>query len=64
MNCPKDGYELEFTSGNFWSGVSAPDGTKEMLYEEGFQCPRCGTIWDESDLSKEDEDVSASSVPE
>ena len=54
MNCPKDGHLLEFISGTFGSGVFAPDGVQEMLYEEGWRCPKCGTIYDESDLSNED----------
>lgn len=55
LNCPKDGYSLEFISGTFGSGVFAPDGVEETLYEEGFECPHCGTIYDESDVSETEE---------
>lgn len=54
MNCPKDGHRLEFISGTFGSGVFAPDGAQEMLYEEGWQYPKCETIYDESDVMEEE----------
>lgn len=50
--CPKDGCELEFISGDFETGVSHPDGTKERHYDEGFYCARCGTAYDESELDE------------
>lgn len=51
MNCPecKSGL-LEFHSGSFGSGVSHPDGTEETLWEEFFECDRCGRKFGESDL--------------
>jgi hypothetical protein len=35
---------MRFISGDFLTGVVAPDGTQETLYEEGYQCDRCGHI--------------------
>lgn len=52
MNCPEDGFPLEFISGNYRTGVVAPDGVQEMLYGEGWQCPRCHTVYDESELEE------------
>jgi hypothetical protein len=51
MNCPRDGHTLEFISGTFGTGVFAPDGGQETQYQEGWQCPKCETIYDESDVS-------------
>lgn len=50
-HCPecKDGL-LGFISGSFGSGVFAPDGVQETLYEEWFECDRCGRKFDLSDL--------------
>jgi hypothetical protein len=55
VNCPKDGHTLEFISGTFGTGVFAPDGGQEMVYQEGWQCPKCETIYDESDVSGNEE---------
>jgi hypothetical protein len=60
MNCPKDGHTLEFISGTFGTGVFAPDGGQETLYQEGWQCPKCETIYDESDVSETDFEGAAS----
>lgn len=48
-HCPKcnDGL-LEFVSGSFSTGVVAPDGPAEQLYEEGYRCDRCGFVVDEN----------------
>jgi hypothetical protein len=54
MNCPKDGFTLEFISGDYPTGVSS-DGYHEMRYEEGRQCPKCETVYDESDVSELEE---------
>ena len=54
MNCPKDGHLLEWFSGDYPTGVVAPDGYAEQRNEEGFYCPHCGRIYDESDVSEED----------
>jgi uncharacterized protein with PIN domain len=45
----KDGL-LEFISGSFASGVFAPDGAQETLYEEWYECDRCGRKFDATDL--------------
>ena len=55
MNCPRDGHALEFISGDFGTGVFAPDGGQEIVYGEGWQCPKCGTVYDESDVSENEE---------
>jgi hypothetical protein len=55
MNCPRDGHTLEFISGTFGTGVFAPDGGQEMVYQEGFWCPKCEKIYDESDVSENEE---------
>ena len=33
--------ELEQFAGRFGTGVFAPDGYEESVWEEGFYCPRC-----------------------
>jgi len=55
MNCPRDGYALEFVSGDYPTGVTAPDGYQESRYEEGFYCAHCGRVFDESDVSELEE---------
>lgn len=35
---------MKFISGDFPTGVVAPDGAQETLYEEGYQCDRCGHV--------------------
>lgn len=54
MNCPecKEGL-LEFISGTFGSGVFAPDGAQEMLYEEWFECDQCGRKFDADEAEGE-----------
>jgi hypothetical protein len=52
MNCPKDGHTLEFISGDFPTGVIAPDGGKETAHEEGYYCPHCHLVFEESDVSE------------
>lgn len=54
MNCSKDGCPLEFISGDFETGVTTPDGEKERHYNEGYYCARCGTAYDEAELSEPD----------
>jgi hypothetical protein len=55
MNCPKDGFTLEFISGDYGTGVFHPDGTQETRYDEGWICPKCDTVYDESDVSESEE---------
>lgn len=52
MNCPQDGTTLEFIFGDFGTGVFHPDGTQKTDYDEGFQCPQCRTVYDESELNE------------
>ena len=52
--CPRCGKEALYpVSGTFETGVVAPDGYRETVYEEGYQCERCGLIVDEDDLPDE-----------
>ena len=54
--CPEcNGDELEFISGDFGTGVFAPDGYEERLHEEGYRCVTCDRIFDLSDLEDESE---------
>ena len=53
MKCPKCDSDLEFVSGDYPTGVVAPDGGREMVYQEGFQCWHCGLIVDADDLESE-----------
>ena len=50
MNCPKCNGELESVSGDFNTGVVAPDGYRKSRYEEGFYCPRCRQYFDADDI--------------
>jgi hypothetical protein len=49
-HCPKcnDGL-VRFVSGDFETGVIAPDGGRERRYEEGYQWDKCGFVEDEDD---------------
>lgn len=38
MNCPTHNTELEFMSGTYGTGVRAPDGTEETVYDEWYYC--------------------------
>ena len=55
MNCPECKTELDFISGDFGTGVFAPDGVEEVRYEEGYYCARCGRTFDADELD-DDED--------
>lgn len=50
--CPKDGMELESLSGDFVTGVQAPDGCEEFSYVEGLVCPLCETVYKVEDLEE------------
>jgi hypothetical protein len=52
MNCPECNTELEFIYGDFETGVAAPDGYRESVYEEGFYCAKCAATYDESELTQ------------
>lgn len=39
--CPECNSELEVFAGRYGTGVFAPDGYEESVWEEGFYCPRC-----------------------
>lgn len=43
---------LEFISGEFGSGVFAPDGAQEMLHEEFYECDRCGRKFDPDEIDE------------
>ena len=43
---------MEFVSGDYTTGVVAPDGTRETCFEQGWICPKCETVYDESDVSE------------
>lgn len=53
--CPDCKTQLDFMSGEYPSGVVAPDGTELMFHEEGFFCSRCVHVW----TAKELEDIEA-----
>lgn len=49
--CPNCGSkDLEFISGDYGTGVFAPDGAEEKQYQEGYYCPRCGGSFEKGDL--------------
>lgn len=50
MACPECDSEVEYVSGDFDTGVVAPDGYREKQWEEGFYCPRCKRVYDITDM--------------
>lgn len=50
--CPKCKSELEFVSGDFPTGVRAPDGYRERHYEEGYYCGKCRQTFDPEDVEE------------
>lgn len=51
MSCPIClSTDLEFLSGDYHTGVVAPDGYRETRYEEGYQCRKCGAVCSEGEL--------------
>jgi len=50
MNCPECNTKLEPVSGQFDTGVVAPDGYRESCWQEGFYCRKCDYTFEESDL--------------
>lgn len=50
MNCPKCRSKLEFISGQYDTGVVAPDGYRESAWQEGYYCKRCDQIYELSDI--------------
>lgn len=49
--CPKHGnVELEFVSGDYSTGVVAPDGARETRFQQGLYCFKCDAVYDESDV--------------
>ncbi len=51
MNCPECNTGLEFISGQYNTGVVAPDGYRESIWQEGYYCSRCNYIFDLDDLN-------------
>lgn len=51
MGCPQ-GHddELEFVRGDNPTGVVAPDGVREIRYEEGYYCRSCKKVYDPEDI--------------
>lgn len=52
MNCPNDGSPLEFISGDYGTGVYAPDGVQERRYQEGWSCWLCGRVFEEDEMDE------------
>lgn len=53
MNCPTHtDTELEFRSGTYPTGVSAPDGVQEMVYDEWYYCSKGRHGFSPEDLEK------------
>ena len=54
MICPNcHSRNFEDISGQYETGVVAPDGYRESIYERGFQCQQCGTVFDETEADNE-----------
>lgn len=49
MACPICKGEVEYISGDYGTGVFAPDGSEEVRWEEGYYCPRCGRAFSVED---------------
>lgn len=45
MNCPECNTTLESFAASCGTGVFAPDGYEEQVWEEGMFCPRCRSIF-------------------
>lgn len=57
--CPNCGArKLFFFSGDYPTGVVAPDGVREMRYEEGYKCYGCQGHFELSDLEEAEDDES------
>lgn len=49
--CPEHpNVELEYVSGDYYTGVVAPDGYRESLYGEGFYCRKCNYVYEADEL--------------
>ena len=54
MNCPvHTDTELEFNHGTYPTGVRAPDGYQEMVYDEWYYCFKCNRGFSPEDLEDE-----------
>lgn len=53
MNCPTCKSELESVSGDYGTGVYAPDGYQEHHWQEGYYCERCNYVFDVDDIEQE-----------
>lgn len=51
--CPACGIgRLNFHCGDYGTGVFAPDGYQETVWEEFFQCNQCQETFDPSDINQ------------
>ena len=55
MTCPEGHDTLESISGDYPTGVVAPDGGREYRYEEGYYCEKCRRVYDVEDCESEGE---------
>jgi len=60
MICPNcSSTDFCFLQGDFETGVTAPDGTPELRYEEGFHCHGCDGTFSAQDLISEESEMLA-----
>lgn len=53
LTCPScDKETLAPIAGQFETGVIAPDGYRETVYEEGYQCTSCGAFTGDDELDE------------
>lgn len=58
MTCPNCGKEsLEPITGQYETGVVAPDGYRETVWEEGYQCSKCGAFTDDAELGRIEREI-------
>jgi hypothetical protein len=51
--CPScESHDLIDISGDYPTGVFAPDGGQESRYEQGYRCNQCGAITDQAELDR------------
>jgi len=53
--CPKGHADLEPVSGQYDTGVVAPDGGRESYWESGYYCELCNRVYGADDLEDEGE---------
>ena len=55
QGCPSCGASpenLEDISGDYSTGVVAPDGGREVRHEQGYWCQKCGATTDDAELNR------------